>query len=911
MASFNGLILIDGSSYLYRAYHALPPLTNSRGEPTGAILGVVTMLNRLRTQYQPQLCAVVFDAKGKTFRDDLYEAYKAHRPAMPEDLQKQIAPLHEIIKALGFPLLMEEGVEADDVIGTLAVQAIKQKLPVLISTSDKDLAQLVNTHVTLTNTMTNTDMDEVGVAAKFGVKPSQIVDYLTLIGDTSDNIPGVSGVGPKTAAKWLAHYHSLDNLIQHAGELTGKVGENFRDFLPQLPLTKQLVTIHTDVPLHCQPEELHLQPANSEQLVELYKKLEFKNLLVHLQKQNGDLFAQEDTSLQEESKQTSSADHFKKFDSKVILTGEAFEDFLKQLQKTKIVACDTETTSLDITEAQLVGMSFALDELTGYYLPFSHRYLDAPSQLDRTACLQKLRPILRDPHITKIFQNAKFDINVLARYEVEINNIFDTQLAAYVLHSSERNDLDTLAAKYLHHKNIKFEEVAGKGAKQITFDQIDLEVATPYAAEDAVMTFRLHQIFSAQLEKLPKIKTVFEKIELPLVPVLAEMERRGVLVDAELLRHQSATLEKRLLKLQEEAFKLAGQAFNLGSPKQLQEILFSKLQLPILQKTPTGQPSTNEDVLQDLAYEYELPRVILEYRSLSKLKSTYTDKLPEQIAGRTGRIHTSYHQAVVPTGRLSSSDPNLQNIPVRRAEGQAIRKAFIAPAGYKILSADYSQVELRIMAHLSQDPGLLKAFHEDKDIHRATASEVFHVPLEKVTDEERRNAKAINFGLMYGMSAFGLAKQLGIPREAAQKYIDEYFNRYPGVKNHMERTRSMAHEQGYVETFAGRRLYLPDINARAMMRVKASERAAINGPLQGTAADIIKCAMLAVQTWIKKEMPSVHLIMQVHDELIFEVPAEVVSEASSKIAQLMMEASPLSVPLLVDVGVGDNWADAH
>ena len=901
MSPFHGLILIDGSSYLYRAFHALPPLTNSHGEPTGAVLGVVNMLNRLLHTYQPTQIAVVFDAKGKTFRDDLYEQYKSHRPSMPDELRRQIEPLHHVVRALGFPLLMIDGVEADDVIGTLAKQASEQQLPVLISTGDKDLAQLVNKHVTLTNTMTNSQLDEAGVKEKFGVTPEQMIDYLSLVGDSSDNIPGVPSVGPKTA-KWLAEYHSLDNLIANADKISGKVGEKFRDFIPHLPLTKQLVTIHCDVPLACRPNDLLLQAPNEEALRELYTKLEFKNLLKQL---GGDDTAEppKETAI----KHSTITD--KSFET--ILTEDAWHALLKQLQSAQVFACDTETSGLDFTTAELVGMSFALDGKKGYYLPFVHNYLGAPEQLNREKCLAALKPILADQSISKIFQHAKFDMNMLANYDVVVNNIFDTQIASYVLQSNDRHDLDTLALKYLGHKNITFESIAGKGVKQLTFNQIDLDIAGPYAAEDALVTFQLYEIFSARLRNEPKLLALLENIELPLVPILSAMEYYGVLIDGALLKQQSYALEKRLLKLQEEAYQLAGQAFNLNSPKQLQEILFGKLNLPVTQKTPTGQPSTAEDVLQDLSYEYELPRVILEYRSLSKLKSTYTDRLPEQIAGRTGRIHTSYHQAVVPTGRLSSSDPNLQNIPVRREEGQASRKAFIAPEGCKILSADYSQVELRIMAHLSQDERLLAAFKANEDVHRATASEVFDTPLEKVTSEERRNAKAINFGLMYGMSACGLAKQLSVSREAAQHYIDNYFLRYPKVKDYMNRTRAQAHEQGFVETVEGRRLYLPEINSRQAMRVKASERAAINAPLQGTAADIIKKAMILVSEWLHNEGKGIRLVMQVHDELVFEVPDAMVDLASLKIPALMSEAAALSIPLLVEVGCADNWADAH
>jgi DNA polymerase-1 len=819
---------------------------------------------------------------------------------MPDDLKCQVAPLHAVIKAMGLPLLVIDGVEADDVIGTLATQAAEQGLDVLISTGDKDFAQLVNDKIKLTNTMSNTDLDVQGVKEKFGVHPWQIIDYLTLVGDSSDNIPGVPGVGPKTAAKWLETYHTLDELVQHADQVKGKVGEAFRAHIDQFSWVRTLVTIRCNVPLACRPNDLQsVSPCNSS-LKKWYQELEFKNFLKALQTEQPD---QEKQNVA----QNVSVPEAIALQHEVILTEAQFEVLLQQLKQCTQCAVDTETTGLDVHKAELVGMSFAFDADKAYYLPFIHRYLGVPTQLNRAQCMAALAPTLADPSILKIFQHAKFDLNVLAHYGVTVHNITDTQLESYVLQSDERHDLDNLALKYLQHKNITFEEVAGKGAKQVTFDQIDLEQAAPYAAEDAQVTFCLHQIFAKSLASEPNLLKLLQEIELPLIPILAKMERFGVLIDAVCLRAQSTVLEKRLLILQEQAYTLAGQAFNLNSPKQLQEILFGKLGMPITQKTPTGQASTSEEVLQDLAYEYELPQIILTYRSFSKLKSTYTDRLPQQISGRTGRVHTSYHQAIVPTGRLSSSDPNLQNIPIRSEEGKKIREAFIAPPGFKMLSADYSQVELRIMAHLSQDPGLLHAFHNNQDVHQATASEVFNVPLDQVTDNERRQAKAINFGLMYGMSAFGLAKQLAIHREAAQEYITRYFARYPGVKAYMDRTRMAAHEQGFVETIYGRRLYCSEIKSRQAARVKAAERAAINAPLQGSSADIIKRAMIAINDWLESSGSDIHMVMQVHDELVFEVPDHLVTEAQAMIPRLMTEAATLSVPLLVDVAVGDNW----
>ena len=902
------VLLVDGSSYLYRAYHALPPLTNSKGMATGAVYGVLNMLKKLLIEVPTPYFAVVFDAKGKTFRDDLFEAYKGHRPAMPDDLQQQIAPLHAIIKAMGIPLLMVDGVEADDVIGTLAQAAAAENLTVMISTGDKDFAQLVNEQIILSNSMSNTLLDSEGVLTKFGVRPDQIIDYLTLIGDSSDNIPGVPGVGPKTAAKWLQAHDTLVNLIANPQALKGKVVENFLASIPQFDFVQQLLTIKCDVPLTCGHQDLIIQTPDKAALKALYAEMEFKTLLKDISRDTqADLFAVADQnpSVIKAVLETDFIYH-------LVLAECQLQVVLDKLAEAPLFAFDTETNSLDTLEASIVGVSFAFDDLEGYYIPFSHDYPGAPLQLARDHVLALLKPFLEATDKVKILQNAKFDINVLKNVGIALSHPFvDTQLQSYVWCSTERHNMDHLAQKYLHTKTVSFEEVAGKGAKQLLFNDIDLSVAAPYAAEDAVITKRLFTCFQEKFAKEPLLQSVLAEIELPLVPVLAKLERQGVLIDAALLKAQSHDLDMRLLKLEQQAFVLAGQAFNLNSPKQLQEILFGKLNLPCTQKTPTGQASTSEEVLQDLAYEYELPRLLLEFRSLAKLKSTYTDRLPEQIAVKTGRVHTSYQQAVVPTGRLSSTNPNLQNIPVRTEEGRKIRQAFIAPEGFKILAADYSQIELRIIAHMSQDARLLAAFAANEDIHKATAAEVFNTPLDQVTSIERRNAKAINFGLMYGMSSFGLAKQLTISREAAQNYINAYFTRYPDVKVYMENTRAKAHDLGYVETLFGRRLYLPEIHAKAAMRVKAAERAAINAPLQGTAADIIKKAMISIDQWLSEADLPIKMIMQVHDELVFEVREDYVALASEKIASLMSGAASFATPLVVDIGVGNNWDEAH
>lgn len=893
------LILVDGSSYLYRAFHGLPPLTNSKGEPTGAIYGVINMLRKLLKDYEPEYIAVVFDAKGKTFRDDLFTDYKAHRPAMPDDLQKQIKPLHTIIRAMGLPLLMIEGVEADDVIGTLAQQAVAQQMSVLISTGDKDFAQLVNGHISLVNTMTNTVLTREAVINKFGVAPEQVIDYLTLVGDSVDNIPGIPNVGPKTAAKWLQEYSTLDNLLTHANEIKGKVGDNLRNHLPQLPLVRQLVTIKTDVPLPLTINDLTYQPNDIEQLKKWFAQLEFKSWLTEVNSSSA-------TNNSVEKKFTQVKNY------QIVLTEKEFNEWLIKLEQAELFAFDTETNSLDSISAEIVGVSFAIEAGIAAYVPCAHDYVGAPAQLSRDHILQRLKPLLENPNKKKVGHNLKYDMEVLANYSITLQGIaFDTMLESYLLNTTNRHDMDSAALHYLNHQTITYEQVAGKGAKQITFNQVFLEQAGNYAAEDADITLQLHHTLYPQLCENKGLLNTYTQLEIPLISVLARVERHGVLIDSKLLLKQSQEIATRLLELEQQAHYLAGQVFNLSSPKQLQVILYDQQHLPILEKTPTGQPSTSENVLQELALNFPLPKVILEYRSLSKLKSTYTDSLPEQIHPKTGRVHTSYHQAAVATGRLSSSNPNLQNIPIRTEEGRRIRRAFIAPAGYKIIAADYSQIELRIMAHLSQDPGLLDAFAKNLDIHKATAAEIFGVALEAVSNDQRRSAKAINFGLIYGMSVFGLAKQLGIERQAAQKYMDRYFARYPNVKQYMENTRKQAHQQGYITTLFGRQLNLPEINSRNMARQRASERAAINAPMQGTAADIIKSAMIKIDQTLRKTNAPIYMIMQVHDELVFEVAENAVDDAMHLIKEKMAQAADLSVPLLVDVGVGNNWDEAH
>ena len=895
-------VLVDASSYLYRAFHALPPLTTSRGEPTGAVYGVINMLRSLLTEYRPRYLAVVFDASGKTFRDDLFAEYKANRPPMPDELAAQVEPLHALVEALGLPLLQVPGVEADDVIGTLARQAAAEGIETLISTGDKDMAQLVGPHVTLINTMSHSVLDRDGVIAKFGVPPERIVDLLALMGDSSDNIPGIPRVGPKTAAKWLNEYGSLDDVLARADDIKGKVGESLRANLDTLALSRQLATIHCDVELDAGPRDLQPGEADTGQLRNWYKRLEFSRWLAELDARppNETLPANDATS--------APADYT------TIVTRAQLDAWLSRLQAAELFAFDTETTSLNYRVARIVGVSFAVKAGEAAYVPLAHDYPGAPEQLDCEAVLSRLRPLLEDPHCFKVGHHIKYDRNVLANHGITLDGIrFDTMLESYVLDSTAtRHDMDSVALKYLGHTNITYEDVAGKGANQLDFNQVPLEQAAPYAAEDADITLRLHQTMWPILAQSPALENIYREIELPLVTVLSDMEQTGVAIDTAMLARQSRELAHRIVALEQEAHREAGQPFNLGSTKQIQEILYDKLRLPVLAKTPKGAPSTAEAVLQDLALDYPLPRLILEYRSLSKLKSTYTDRLPEQVDPRSGRVHTSYHQAVATTGRLSSSDPNLQNIPVRTEEGRRIRQAFIARPGCALLAADYSQIELRIMAHLSGDEGLLRAFAAGADIHRATAAEVFGAAPEAVTSEQRRSAKAINFGLIYGMSAFGLARQLGIARGAAQEYIDLYFSRYPGVLAYMESTRRQAREQGYVETVFGRRLYLPDIKAGNAQRRSAAERTAINAPMQGTAADIIKRAMIRLHGWIRSQHElDITMIMQVHDELVFEVAESQIEEAGTRVRDSMVEAAALRVPLVVDIGVGSNWDEAH
>ena len=894
-------ILVDGSSYLFRAFHALPPLSNSRGEPTGATVGVINMLRRLIADYRPTHIAVVFDAPGKTFRDELYPEYKANRPPMPEELREQIEPTLEIIRAMGLPLLIVEGVEADDVIGTLAHQATAQGIETLVSTGDKDMAQLVNPHVTLVNTMSDTVMDEDGVVEKFGVRPDQIIDFLALTGDSVDNIPGVPKCGPKTAAKWLATYDNLDNLMAHADEVKGKIGENLRASLELLPLSRTLTTIKTDVALERGPQDLEPHDGDPAALRSHYERLESRRLLASL-----------DDSAAADAADAAQADGR---NYETLLDRASLDEWMERLKKAPLIAFDTETTSLDYMQAQVVGVSFATEVGSAAYVPLAHSYPGAPDQLDRDQVLGLLQPLLEDPTRPKVGQNLKYDMSVLANHGITLRGIaFDTMLESYVLDAGVgRHDMDSLAERHLGLKTIHFEDIAGKGAKQLTFDQIPLEQAGPYAAEDADITLRLHQALWPRLEAVEPLRRVLTEIEVPLLSVLSRVERTGVRLDGRMLAKQGLELAKRMHGLEQQAYDIAGRSFNMGSPKQIGQIFFEELELPVIAKTPKGAPSTAESVLQELADQgHELPRVILEHRGLAKLKSTYTDKLPEMVDPASGRLHTSYHQAVAATGRLSSSDPNLQNIPVRSDEGRRIRQAFVPQAGWRMLAADYSQIELRIMAHLSGDAGLVGAFAAGADIHRATAAEVFGADgPDAVTSEQRRSAKAINFGLIYGMSAFGLARQLGIERAAAQEYVDLYFTRYPGVKDFMERIREQAREQGYVETLFGRRLYLPNIKARNQQVRTAAERTAINAPMQGTAADIIKRAMLAVDDWVQQQRPALNMLMQVHDELVFEVDPVELEAAGSKIRQLMESAAQLDVPLVVDIGVGDNWDEAH
>jgi len=893
------LVLVDGSSYLFRAFHALPPLTNSKGQPTGAVYGVINMLNKLVEEYKPEHIAVVFDAKGKTFRNDMYKEYKANRPPMPDELRGQIAALHELVEALGYPMVIVPGVEADDVIGTYARQATEQKVETLISTGDKDLAQLVNPHVTLINTMNNVVLDEAGVQDKFDVPPGAIIDYLALMGDTSDNIPGVPKVGPKTAAKWLKQYETLDNLVAHADEIKGKVGESLRDNLEQLPLSRELTTIKCDVELEHTISDLAMRPPQLDKLEKIYTEMEFKSWLSNLSAEGG-----ETTEINISAKMET---HYE-----TVLDKKSFNNWLSKLEKANVFAFDTETTSLDYMKARVVGVSFAVKTGAAAYVPFAHDYMDAPEQLSEQEVLGGLKPLLEDENKNKIGQNLKYDAHVLANHSISLRGIAeDSMLESYVLDSTKRHGMDDLALRLLGHNTIHFEDIAGKGAKQLTFNQVDLELAGPYAAEDADITLQIHEQLKAALSQQPALKKVYQEIELPLLRVLLRIERNGVLVDVPMLEKQSGQLAERMKELEQQAYEEAGETFNLASPKQLSTILFEKLEIPSKKKTKTGQYSTAEDVLQELAVDYPLPRLILEHRSVSKLKSTYTDKLPLQVNENTGRVHTSYNQTVAATGRLSSTDPNLQNIPVRSEEGRRIRQAFVAPVGYKLLAADYSQVELRIMAHLSEDENLLKAFADGIDVHRATAAEVFAVALDEVESEQRRAAKAINFGLIYGMSAFGLAKQLNIGRYEAQDYIDVYFSRYPGVKVYMDKTREQAHDRGYVETVFGRRLYLPEINSRNGQRRQYAERTAINAPMQGTAADIIKRAMIAVDSALATSKVDAKVVMQVHDELVVEVLEKDVEAVADLLRMEMEQAAVLKVPLVVDIGIGDNWDEAH
>ncbi len=917
MARTGKLWLVDGSSYLYRAFFALPPLTSSKGEPTGALLGVLNMLNKLLKEESPELIAVVLDAPGRTFRDDLFEAYKAHRPPMPDDLRAQIAPLVEAIPALGLPLLRVEGVEADDVIGTLAARAQSEGLEIVISTGDKDMAQLVNDRVTLVNTMFDTRLDRAGVKAKFDVLPEQIVDYLALVGDSSDNIPGVPKVGPKTAAKWLNEYGSADGIVENAKAIAGKVGESLRENLATLELSRKLATIRRDLELPLAPAELTRRPPDTEALSTLYRRFELNSLLRQLSGTPAQAAGGRDPASERVSSGGASEPESRPpvpaREYETISTQQQLDHWIDALKAADLFAFDTETTSLDYMEAEIVGASFCIEPGKAAYLPLAHDYAGAPDQLDRAGALAQLKPLLEDAGRGKVGHHVKYDAHVLKGCGIELAGMrYDTMLESYVLNSTAtRHDMDSCAKLYLGVDTIKYEDVAGKGAKQLTFNQVPVESAAEYAAEDADITLQLHRVLHAALEKQPALLAIYREIEQPLVPVLLEMEHHGVLVDRELLKKQSGEIAKRLAELEVEAHRSAGQPFNLDSPKQLQEILFNKQGLPVRQKTRTGQPSTAEDVLEELAERYPLPRIILEYRGLAKLRSTYTERLPEQIDAKTGRVHTSYHQAVAVTGRLSSSDPNLQNIPIRTTEGRRIRQAFVAPEGHVLLSADYSQIELRIMAHLSGDESLRRAFEEEGDIHRATAAEVFEVPPDKVTGDQRRAAKAINFGLIYGMSAFGLARQLGIERHAAQEYVGRYFGRYPGVRDYMDRTRASARELGYVETVSGRRLYLPDIRSRDRNLQQYAERSAINAPMQGTAADIIKRAMIRVQAWLAESRARAHLVMKVHDELVLEVAEPAVEKVRGKVVELMCGAGELSVALRVDTGVGPNWDDAH
>ena len=899
----NTLILIDGSSFLFRAFYVpqLKRMTTTSGQPTGAVFGTINMIKSLQSEYPQAQLVAIFDAKGKNFRHEIYEQYKANRPPMPDELRSQVEYVHQAIAALGIPLVIEPEVEADDVIGTYAKQAEQQGAKVLIASSDKDLAQVVTANVHMVDTMKKIVLDEAGVVEKFGVRPEQIIDYLTLMGDSSDNVPGVPKVGPKTAVKWIKEYGSLDDIIANAEKIGGKVGENLREFIPQIPRSKDLVTIRCELPLSKNVAELKQSEPDDTTLVDLYKTLQFKKWLAELGE-----------DLEPESAEVA-VPEFKAGNYETIFTKEAFGEWLVRLKSCEGFCFDTETTSIDAQQAELVGISFAIESGEAAYVPLAHSYEGAPQQLDLSWVTNELKPVFEDPEIAKIGQNLKYDISVLANYDVQVKGVaFDTMLQSYVLDSvANRHDMDTLSQMHLGHKPVPFTEVAGKGKSQVTFDKVDIDKASHYAAEDADITLRLHHALMPKLSQQPRLHQIYTELEIPLVTVLSSIESNGVLIDDTMLLQQSQELSAQMQSLETQAYDLAGSEFNIASPKQIQEVLYDKMGLPVLKKTPKGAPSTAEDVLQELAMEHELPQLILAHRSVGKLKSTYTDKLPMMINPRTSRVHTSYHQAVAATGRLSSSDPNLQNIPIRTAEGRRIREAFIAPEGRKILAADYSQIELRIMAHLSADKALVHAFENDLDVHRATASEIFDVALEDVSDQQRRHSKAVNFGLIYGMSAFGLAKQLRIERKRAQNYIDQYFAQYPGVKDYMENTREFAREHGYVETVFGRRLYLPDINAKNHNMRQYAERTAINAPMQGTAADIIKMAMIEVQEFLQSSDCGSKMIMQVHDELVFEVDEKAVEKMTQIFCQKMQNVAKLNVPILVDAGAGENWALAH
>ncbi len=908
------MVLVDGSYYLFRAYHAIRDLTNAEGEPTNAIYGVINMMQKHLTEGGPDYFAIIFDAKGKTFRNDLYADYKANRPPMPDDLVCQIQPLHDLIRAMGVPLLMIDGVEADDVIATLSRQAASKGIKTVVSTGDKDLAQMVNDRIHLINTMSDVYLDPAGVEEKFGVQPEQIIDYLSLMGDTADNVPGVPKVGPKTAVKWLNQYGSLDEVIAHADEIKGKVGENLREFMPQLPLSRELVTLKYDVELDFTPEQLVISAPDNSALKEMYKRWNFRSWLSQLEEDSEEMSVD---NKPETSKITTTATSSSEAKAdpvyETILSTAQLDQWLSKLEKAALISIDTETTSLDYMQAEIVGVSFAVDENHAAYVPLQHDYAGAPEQLPLTSTLEKLKPLLENEDIKKVGQNLKYDLEVFANYDITLRGIeHDTMLASYVVNSTaSRHDMDTLALNYLNIETIHYEDVAGKGAKQIPFNQVSIEVAAPYAAEDADIVLKLHRVLSSDLEEHIQLKQVYNNIEIPLLTVLARIERNGVVIDSDMLMQQAHDLTRRMQEIEIEAHNLAGETFNISSPKQIQTILYEKMELPILAKTPKGQPSTAESVLQELAEDYKLPQLILDYRSMSKLCSTYTDKLPQMVNPKTGRVHTSYHQAVAATGRLSSSNPNLQNIPIRTPEGRKIRQAFIAPAGYTMVAADYSQIELRIMAHLSGDKGLLDAFAKGLDIHKTTAAEVFSVAIDEVDNDQRRAAKAINFGLIYGMSAFGLAKQLGVSRTEAQQYVELYFSRYPGVKIFMDNTREKAKEDGFVETVYQRRLYLPEINARNAARRQYAERTAINAPMQGTAADIIKLAMINIDNWLQESTIDAIMIMQVHDELVFEVANNELEPFIDEINARMSKNELLSVPLEVDIGYGNNWDEAH